>query len=827
MQKITPVNYNIRIEPDLVNFTFAGTAQILLDALQPVKEILMNLLDIAVWSCKVLENNTFVGCPFFVDSPKEELRIFLHEAMTGNISLRIDYQGHINDQMAGFYRSRYIRGQKPAYIAVTQFEESDARRAFPCMDHPAKKATFDIEMDVEKNLVAISNSPVQSETGLDNGKKRVIFERTPKMSTYLVFFGVGEFESLQSQKDPRVGVVTLPSKKKYASFGLEFGEKALKFSEAYYGISYPLAKLDLIAVPDFAFGAMENWGAITFRENLLLYYPEVTSKSAQQRICEIIAHEIAHQWFGNLVTPSDWKYLWLNESFATYFGYGVVDHYYPEWDTWEQFLDGMTASALSRDALHETTAIEIPGGEHVVINTSTAPIIYNKGGSILRQIGGYIGQDDFRKGLQDYLRAHEYGSAASRHLWESFENVSDKPIGSMMKNWIEQPGFPVVDVQRMDHTLVLNQKRFTYLPSDFDQKWMIPVLIKLFFDTGESRRMTVLMDDVQMEIDIPSDTVAYKINDRQTGFYRVRYKDRKNLEALGRRIREEILSPEDRWGLQNDLYAGVRQGDVSLEDYLLFLSHYREETAYLPLTGIVSSLSELFLVMDVDGKEKISLWGLPWYEEILEKIGCEPRKTEKNTISILREQLIWAAALFGSTRIHEFARRRFSALLEGAPVHSDLMRCVMQVGALTGDARVFDWFEARFKASDVEHERLNILVALGCFKDETLIKRSQKYVLETVPARNKFIPVVALASNPFAIDFMWEWYVSNLEEIERFHPLLYERVIAAIVPVAGIGNADAVKGFFDDYMKKTETAKDVIKLSLERLEINLRMRSRG
>jgi aminopeptidase N len=397
----------------------------------------------------------------------------------------------------------------------------------------------------------------------------------------------------------------------------------------------------------------------------------------------------------------------------------------------------------------------------------------------------------------------------------------------MMKNWIEQPGFPVVDVQRMDHTLVLNQKRFTYLPSDFDQKWMIPVLIKLFFDTGESRRMTELMDDVQMEIDIPSDTVAYKINDRQTGFYRVRYKDRKNLEALGRRIREEILSPEDRWGLQNDLYAGVRQGDVSLEDYLLFLSHYREETAYLPMTGIVSSLSELFLVMDVVGKEKISLWGLPWYEEILEKISLEPRKTEKNTISILREQLIWAAALFGATRVHEFAGRRFSALLEGAPVHSDLMRCVMQVGALTGDARVFDWFDARFKTSDVEHERLNILVALGCFKDETLIKRSQKYVLETVPARNKFIPVVALASNPFAIDFMWEWYVSNLEEIERFHPLLYERVIAAIVPVAGIENADAVKGFFDDYMKKTETAKDVIKLSLERLEINLRMRSRG
>ena len=194
-------------------------------------------------------------------------------------------------------------------------------------------------------------------------------------------------------------------------------------------------------------------------------------------------------------------------------------------------------------------------------------------------------------------------------------------------------------------------------------------------------------------------------------------------------------------------------------------------------------------------------------------------------MSLLREQLIWEAALFGSTQINEFSGHHFSALLNGAPVHPDLIRCVMQVVALTGEAQVFDWFDGRFRASEIEHERLNILVALGCFKDETLIKKSQNYVLETVPARNKVIPVVAMASNPYAIASMWDWYVSNLQEIEKFHPLLYERVIAAIVPVAGMERADEVKAFFEDYMQKTDTAKDVIKLSLERLEINLRMRS--
>jgi aminopeptidase N len=825
MQETTPLNYKIRLQPDLENFTFAACAEILLDTPNSVKEIPFNILEIAVWSCNVLEKNKRVECPFLVNTRKEELRILLPEAMTGNITVRIDYQGHINDKMAGFYRSGYMRRKKQKYIAVTQFQESDARRAFPCMDHPAKKATFDIEMDVERNLVAISNSPIKSETILDNGKKRVTFDRTPKMSTYLVFFGVGEFQSVMDQNNPRVRVVTLPAKKKYAPLGLKFGRKALEFSEEYYGISYPLAKLDLIAIPDFAFGAMENWGAITFRENLLLYYPKITSKSGRQRICEVIAHEIAHQWFGNLVTPSDWKYLWLNESFATYFGYGVVDHFYPKWDTWEQFLQDMTTSALSRDALLETTAIEIPGGEHVVINTSTAPIIYNKGGSILRQIEGYIGKDNFRKGLQGYLSAHKYGCAASHHLWESFENVSNRPLGSRMKSWIEQPGFPMVEVEKVGRTLVLKQKRFTYLPKDFDQKWVIPIIISLFFDNGKSRQMTTLLDNTQKIIDIPADTVAYKVNDRQTGFYRVKYQDPKNIEALGRRISDRTLSTEDRWGLQNDLYAWVKRGDVTVNDYLQFLSHYREETAYLPLIGMVSSLSELYRIMDADYKEKISGWARPWYEDILEKIGYEPGKSEKNTMSLLREQLIWEAALFGSTRINEFAGHHFSALLGGAPVHSDLIRCVMQVVALTGDAQVFDWFDGRFRASGIEHERLNILVALGCFKDETLIKKSQNFVLETVPARNKVIPVVAMASNPYAISSMWDWYVSNLQEIEKFHPLLYERVIASIVPVAGMERADEVKAFFEDYMQKTDTAKDVITLSLERMEINLRMRS--
>ncbi len=825
MLHVAPKNYRIHLIPDLTNFTFAGNVTLLVEAQTAIEALRLNILDLTISSCAVELDDDFADCAFEENTEKEELKILLPQQMEGGIRIKIRFEGQINDKMAGFYRSQYTRSGKTRYIAVTQFEESDARRAFPCMDHPAKKATFDIIMEIDKDLVAISNGAIAEETQLDNGKKRVTFETTPKMSTYLVFFGVGEFEFTQDPKDPRVRVATLPGMKPYAKFGLEFGRKSLAFSEAYYGIPYPLPKMDLIAIPDFAFGAMENWGAITFRENLLLHYPDITSKSGEERICEVIAHEIAHQWFGNLVTPMDWKYLWLNESFATYFGYGVVDHYYPQWETWQQFLYGQTGSAMARDALLENFAIEIPGGEHVVINVSTAPIIYSKGGSILRQIQGYIGADNFQKGLQHYLKTYEYANAASEHLWDSFEKASEQPIGKMMKSWIEQAGFPVISVKKTGNKLVLTQKRFTFLPNDADQIWRVPITICFFSETAETQRLTFLMDGSQHEIEIPQHTNTYKVNDRQTGFYIVNYDDTENLDALGRRVRDQSLPSEDRWGLQNDLFSLCKSAKASIADYLGFLSFYENEDAFLPLISISNNLQHAALVMGDPIKEKIAVLVRPRFEAVLKNIGFEPAPDEKHTTAILREQLLWHAVLSGSESATAFARKQFAGLMQGKPVHPDLMKSVLQIGAFTGNEQIFEWLGQKFRSSKIEHERMNILMALGCFKEKAQIKKSQQYILDEVPARNKFIPVVAMAANPYAIPLLWDWYVSNLEQIEQFHPMLYERVVAAIVPLAGLNREQEVKEFFEDYMQKTDKAKDVIRLSLERLEINLRMRA--
>lgn len=824
MTTLNPIEYAVHLEPDLNNFTFWGTTEIRIETMQPVKEVLLDMVDLAVRSCKVRIGNDFTDCVFHVDPGKEKLSLLLPKEMGGIIVLKVDYVGKIGDHLSGFYRSQYVEGEKTKYIAVTQFEESDARRAFPCFDHPIRKAVFDIEMVVEEGLMAVSNTPVLEEKDLGNRKKQVKFERTPKMSTYLVFFGLGEFEFISDPGEVSVRVITTPGMTKYARFALEFGRKSLQFCESYYDVVYPLSKLDLLAIPDFAAGAMENWGAITFRENLLLHFPNITSKAGEERICEVIAHEIAHQWFGNLVSPADWQYLWLNESFATYFAYGIVDHYYPEWDMWPLFLEGQTEQALHRDALHENFSIEIPGGTHVVINASTAPIIYNKGGSILRQINSYLGEDDFREGVRRYLKTNQYGCATSSHLWEALEEVSKSPVTRIMKDWIEQPGFPLVGVRRSGNTLLFSQKRFTYLPNDSSQTWLVPIRVKVFYEDGETASKTTLLEGPTGTLDMGPGVKSYKVNENQSGFFRVKYLDAEVLQDLGEKALRKELVPEDRWGLQNDLYALLMGGNATIDQYLDFLAWYRDEDAFLPLSSIAGNLFHAYLVARDRGRERIGQKGKRFLEELLERLGYEPRQKEKRNVSVLRDRVLWQAVLYGSRKAATFGLDAFSSLEKGGGIHPDIMKSVLQVGAWRGGEQTLDWFLNRLQSTDSEHERMNILTALGCFRAKKMIEKVREYVLERVPDRNKFVPLVALASNPHAMAEMWEWYVSRVKELEQFHPIHYERVILAVVPLGGLGRESEVERFLESYMRESEKRRDVIKLSLEWLRIHSIMR---
>jgi len=824
MNDIRPIHYKIHLEPDLAKFRFTGKVELLLEVPSPASEVSLNILELAIGKCTLTTEAQSEDCGFSVDPRKEELSIVFPRPVSGEVSLVIDFVGEINNRMAGFYRSLYTLDGKERYAAVTQFEESDARRAFPCFDHPAMKSTFDVELIVGGDLTAISNTAVAEEKSVEDGRKLVRFERTPRMSTYLLFFGVGEYEFLQDPGEVLIRVAAVPGKAQQGKYSLEFLRKALTYCEEYYGVKYPLSKLDLIAVADFAFGAMENWGAITFRENLVLHDPDKTSKAGEERMCVVIAHELAHQWFGNLVTPEDWKYLWLNESFATYFGYGVVDHYYPEWDVWEQFLQSQTQVALDRDALRETFSIEIPGGDHVVINASTAPIIYNKGGSVLRQVEGYVGTEAFREGLRLYLRKYQYRCASSRDLWDALEEVSAKPVSRMMSNWIGQPGFPMVTVEREGGRLKMSQQRFTYLNAPSDQEWLIPVSVRVFYEDGQSKETATFLESKTAILDIGADAVAYKLNDGQNGFYRVRYRDKDNLRELGKLIASKGLPPVDRWGIQDDLYAMVKRGEARMDEYLDFLAHYSDESATLPLSSIAANLHHALVIHEGEIRQGVASLGRTLFERVLESIGYEPAGEDGHTTSILRDQLLWQAALFGSAKAEDFCMSRFSLLLRDQKVHPDIQKSVMQVGASCGSRETFEWFAGKIKSSQSEHERMNMLVAIGCFKDREVLERVKRYVLEEVPDRNKAIPIGVMSDNLAAVSSLWDWYQANLQAIERFHPVLYERVIAALIPIPGLGREEEVRSFFQEYMMKHEKMKDVVKLSLEKLEIHSRMR---
>jgi aminopeptidase N len=827
MPEIHPLHYAIRIEPDLDRFEFKGQVTIQLQADRPSGTVILNVLELAVWQCRLSAADGWIPLPFCVDPSKETLTIQLPEARNGLIVLRIDYQGIINDKMSGFYRSRSTHAGRTHHLAVTQFQESSARQAFPCMDHPVHKAVFELTLSAPRELTVLANTLPLKEELTDPLVKRVTFEPTPRMSTYLLFFGLGPFELAHDTEDDRVRLAHLPGLGHTTELGLAFGRKALQYCEAYYDIAYPLAKMDLIAVPDFAFGAMENWGAITFRENLLLHFPELTSKAGVQRICEVIAHEIAHQWFGNLVTPADWKYLWLNESFATYFGYGVVAYYHPQWGIWEQFLLGETATALIRDGLRDTIAIEIPGGEHVVINSSTAPIIYNKGASIMRMIQGVIGMEAFQQGVRRYLRQHRFDCARSHHLWEAFESASSQPITAMMQSWIEQPGHPLITVARDGDTLMMRQKRFTYLddPGAAHQTWSVPITLTAWTADDRVVHENLLMQSDTATIVLPADTQCYKINREQSGFYRVRYEDEQNLAALGRHIHNRIPGVEDRWGIQNDLYALVRRGSLALDAYLDYLDHYVPETEFLPLASMAANLMQAMLVAPSGRHAAIAGRGRALVQPVLERIGCQPAADELQTTTVLREQVLWQGALWRHEPALAFGMQQFERLVAGRDIHPDIAKAVMQIGAWTQGESALNWLCGRFEESPSEHERMNVLSAMGTLRSWPMAEAALAFNLEKVPPRNRFIPIVAMAANPEMREHLWPWYQSNLKTLEGFHPLLYERVITAIIPYGGLDREEEVQTFGKAYIASHPHLTDAMRLALENLAVNVRMRS--
>ncbi len=821
---MNPVHYKIHLEPNLDSFTFQGITVIEITTENSVDHLTLNENDLSFRRCKVKTGKNYLECTFSLDPKSEEVTINLPHKIEGTVELTIDYTGNLNDLMVGFYRSKYEQEGQAKYIAVTQFEEREARRAFPCFDDPLKKATFDVEFVINENLKGIANTAIIEERNLGNGKKLVRFERTPKMSTYLLFFGVGDFEFIEdSSARPVVRVATTPGKTQYGDFGLQMGRKALKFGEEYTGIEFPISKCDYIAVPDFAFGAMENYGAITFRENALLVYPGVTSKPDTEAAASVIAHETAHMWFGDLVSPADWKYVWLNESFATFFSYTILDNYYPEWSMWNMFTANNVVRALRRDSLVETMPLELPGNMEVRIGVANSDIIYRKGASILRMLVGYLGEEKFKEGLQYYLNKHRFANATSREFWAAIEEATGEPVNEFAESWVYQSGYPIVEANRKGNELLLTQQIFTSIPKKLDKSWLIPIKILLVLKSGKTETINALLKEKTTHVAVPEGVIAFKVNTEQTGFYRVKY-EKEMLNKLGQLANQRKLSEVDSFGLENDFYALVQSWDYSLTDYLDFLEKYFEkEDRFLPLLDISQNLREAYLVVESQ-REQISNLGRKLFENALQKIGFEPKEDDGLQVSEIRDILIWTAFTFGSQDVSKFGATKFQNLLGGKKVHPDILPSTLRIGVATNE-KAMEYLKTRITAADTpESEKLYSLQALGCMRDKERLITTLEFNLEQVPKKNRDRIISMAGQNPIMTGYMWQWFLDNLEKLEQLHPMQFESIIAGLIPICGLGKEPEVRQFLEKYVKKNETVKDTIKMALERLDVNSRLR---
>jgi puromycin-sensitive aminopeptidase len=831
---IRPVRYAIQLAPDLASFTFAGSETIDIQVTEPTQQILLNAAEMEITGASVtLADGTLITATATVDEDAERATLLLEsEVPAGDATLALTFNGTLNDQLRGFYRSQYEGADgESRYLATTQFEATDARRAFPCWDEPQAKAVFDVTLVVPSDLVAVSNMPVASESTAADGKKAVHFEPSPRMSTYLVVFVVGDLASVEatSTNGTLVRVFATTGKEEQGRFALENSLRILDYMNDYFGIDYPLPKMDHLAIPDFAAGAMENWGAITYRETALLFDPQNSAAQSRQRILEVVAHEMAHMWFGDLVTMEWWDDLWLNESFASWMGDKAVDFCYPEWEMWTQFVSMDTNAALSLDGLRSSHPIEANVDDPAEIRELFDAISYSKGGSVLRMLEDFLGAETFQRGLHDYLKGHEYGNARTEHLWSALADASGKPVTAIMNSWVKQTGYPVVDVDinrsGAEPVVGLRQQRFLYdhlLDAQVDSTiWQVPVSIA----SPDAASRSLLMEDSSASVSLAAAHGWIKVNAGQTGFFRANYS-----EDEWAKLRDAIASQEvpavDRLGLQNDAYALMRSGRLSATVFLSLAEAFAGETDAPVWGDLAANLKGLEgLLLDAPFIDGYRDFGRVTFERIAGSAGWDAKPGEQHLDALLRSTVLGQHGGYGGAETIAEAKRRFDAYLnDPTSLHPDLRGLVFSLVAQNGDRSTYDTLWKLQKEATLAEEKVRILGALTRFSDKALLEDLlERSMGDEVRSQDTMIVVVQAAGNKDGRDLTWQFIKDNWVEFDR----RYGKGGFAIMRIVGITGGftsmdrhDEVERFFEKH--PTPSAARTIQQSLERIRLSVR-----
>ncbi|XP_056403546.1 puromycin-sensitive aminopeptidase [Hyla sarda] len=816
---VRPVNYGLCLKPDLIDFTFEGKLEAAVEVTNATNQIVMNCADIDIITASyVPEGDEEIHATGF-NYQNEDEKVTLSFPSTlqkGTGMLKIDFVGELNDKMKGFYRSKYATASgETRYAAVTQFEATDARRAFPCWDEPAIKATFDVILIVPKDRVALSNMNLVERKPYpdDESLVEVKFARTPVMSTYLVAFVVGEYDFVETRSADGilVRVYTPVGKAEQGKFALEVAAKTLPFYKDYFNVPYPLPKIDLIAIADFAAGAMENWGLVTYRETALLIDPKNSCSSSRQWVALVVGHELAHQWFGNLVTMEWWTHLWLNEGFASWIEYLCVDHCFPEYDIWTQFVSADYTRAQELDALENSHPIEVNVGHPSEVDEIFDAISYSKGASVIRMLHDYIGDEDFRKGMNQYLTKFQEKNAATEDLWESLEQASGKPIAAVMSTWTKQMGFPLIYVEseQKDDTriLKLSQRKFCASgPHNGEESplWMVPISI-CTSESPASAKLRFLMDKPEMTVVLEGVTSDQwvKLNPGTVGFYRTQYSP-SMLESLLPGIRDLSLQPVDRLGLQNDLFSLARAGIISTVEVLKVMEAFVNEPNYTVWSDLSCNLGILStLLSHTEFHEEIQGFIRDVFSPIGQRLGWDPKSGEGHLDALLRGLVLGKLGKAGHKPTLEEARRRFKDHVDGKNTLSADLRSPVYVTVLKhGDTATLDTMMKLHKQADMQEEKNRIERVLGAISPTELIQKVLTFSLSDDVRPQDTVSVIGgvAGASKQGRKSAWNFVKDNWEELYNRYQggFLISRLIKLSVDgFASDKMAAEIKAFFD------------------------------
>jgi puromycin-sensitive aminopeptidase len=717
---VVPRRYDLVLEPDLDAATFVGAEAVLVDVLEPVEEIVLNAVDLQVGPGRLERAGTTLevtAVRLDVESERAHLRLS-ETAEPGEWTLHLSFSGALSERMDGFYRSTYEDEQGVTRtIGTTQFESTDARRAFPCWDEPDLKAVFGVTIVAANGLVAISNGPEVEREPIGDGRVRVRFGDTMSMSTYLVAFVVGPLEATDPVDVDGVPlrVVYQPGKGHLAGFALEVGAFCLRFFAEYYDIAYPADKLDMVALPDFAQGAMENLGCITYRESLLLADPTKATQPELAAVADVIAHEIAHMWFGDLVTMRWWNGIWLNEAFATFMELLAVDAYRPDWERWSQFLRTRSV-AFEIDALQSTRPIEYEVRSPDEAAGMFETLTYTKGAAVLRMLEQYLGPERFRDGIRRYLDLHRFGNTETHDLWDAIEEATGEPVRRIMDGWILKGGYPLVSTELAEGSVRLTQRRYVLAGEEGDATWDIPMLVR-----AGGKTAPVLVEAAGTSVTEAGDGPVV-VNAGAHAFARVRYD-----EVLLARITASLdgLSADERTQLVDDTWAAVVAGRGSAAAFCRFAAAFEHETEYPVWQALFQGLGWCERFLEGEPRERFRSFVRSLVRPALDRVGWEPREGERDLDRPLRGALIASLGVLGADpNAVALAREIESEARRGDAVDASLASAAVAVLAASGSAEDYASFLRARDEAATPQEELRYLYALPDFRDAALVERT-------------------------------------------------------------------------------------------------------